>query len=111
YRKDKWISILLILGLSIPLPVVGPGLVLIFSQYILKLERGHKPESNYYFGDRQYSSGTQLSAGNSLTRSLIEHLRSPDVEVRRDAILAARRLDFKSAIAILRIAQQASDEQ
>lgn len=111
YRRDKWISILLILGFSTPLPIVGPGLVLLFSQYILKLDRLDKLDSNYYFGDRQYSSGTEQSAGNSLTRSLIEHLRSPDIEVRRNAILAARRLDFKSAIPILRLAQQDSDEQ
>ncbi len=111
YRRDKWISILLILGLSAPLPIVGPGLVLLFSLYILKLDRLHKFESNYYFGDRQYASGTEQSAGNSLTRSLIEHLRSPDIEVRRNAIMAAQRLDFKSAIPILRLAQQDSDEQ
>jgi hypothetical protein len=111
YRSAKWISLLLILGLSTPLPIVGPGLVLLFSQYILKLELLHKLEPNYYFGDRQYSSGTEHSAGNSLTRSLIQHLRSPDIEVRRDAILAARRLDFNSALPILRLAQQDSDEQ
>jgi len=111
YRKDKWLSLLLILGLSASLPMVGPGLVLIISQYIFKLDRLHKLEPNYYFGDKQYSSGTEQSAGNSLTRSLIEHLRSPDVEVRRNAILAVTRLDFKSAIPILRVAQQDSDEQ
>jgi len=110
-RKDKWTSMLLILGLSAPMPIVGPGLVLLLSQYILKLDRRHKPESNYYFGDRQYSSATEQSAGNSLTRSLLDHLRSPEVEVRRNAILAASRLDFKSAIPILRLAQQDSDEQ
>jgi len=111
YRKDKWLSLLLILGLSASLPMVGPGLVLIISQYIFKLERLHKLKPNYYFGDKQYSSGTEQSAGNSLTRSLIEHLLSPDIEVRRNAILAAARLDFKSAIPILRVAQQDSDEQ
>jgi HEAT repeats len=111
YRENKWISIPLILGFATPLPIFGPGLVLLFSQYILKLERIQKQETDYFFGDRQYASGTEQSAGNSLTRSLIEHLRSPDIEVRRDAILAARRLDFKSAIPILRMAQQDSDEQ
>jgi hypothetical protein len=111
YRKDWWISLLLILGLSTPLPIVGPGLLLLFAQYILKLSHGHKLESDYYFGDRQFSSGTEQSTGNSLTRSLIEHLRSPDIEVRRNAVLAARRLDFKSAIPILRMAQQDGDEQ
>jgi len=111
YRKDKWISLLLILGLSTPLPIVGPGLVLLFSQYILKLDHFHKLEPDYHFGDRQYASGTEQSAGNSLTRSLIEHLRSPAIEVRRNAVLAARRLDFKSAIPILRLAQQDGDEQ
>lgn len=111
YRKDKWISLLLILGLSIPLPIVGPALVLLFSQYILKLDHRHNLESDFHFGDRQYASGTEQSAGNSLTRSLIEHLRSPDVEVRRNAVLAAKRLDFKSAIPVLRMAQQDSDEQ
>jgi hypothetical protein len=111
YRKDKWISLLLVLGLSTPLPIVGPALVLLFTQYILKLDHRHKLESNYYFGDRQFSSGTEQSTGNSLTRSLIEHLRSPDIEVRRNAVLAARRLDFKSAIPILRMAQQDGDEQ
>ena len=89
YRKDKWLSLLLIVGLSAPLPLVGPGLVLLFTQYILKMDRLHKLESNYFFGDRQYASGTELNAGNSLTRSLIEHLRSPEIEVRRNAILAA----------------------
>ena len=111
YRRDKCISLPLVLGLSTPLPVVGPGLVLLLSQYVLKLDRLQKLRSNYYFGDRQYSSGTDRSAGNSLTRSLIEHLRSPEVEVRRDAILAAGRLDFESAIPILRVAQQDSDER
>jgi hypothetical protein len=111
YQRDKWISILLILGFSAPLPIVGPGLVLLFSLCILKLDRFHKLEPNYYFGDRQYASGTEQSTGNSLTRSLIEHLRSPDIEVRRNAILAAQRLDFKSAIPILRLAQQDSHEQ
>ena len=111
YRQDKWLSSLLICGLSSPLPMVGPGLVLLFSLYILKLNRLPKLESNYYFGDRQYASGTEQSAGNSLTRSLIEHLRSTDIEVRRNAILAAQRLDFKSAIPILRVAQEDSDEQ
>ena len=111
YRKDKWLSLLLIVGLSAPLPLVGPGLVLLFTQYILKMDRFHKLESNYFFGDRQYASGTELNAGNSLTRSLIEHLRSPEIEVRRNAILAARRLDYKSAIPILRMAQLDSDEQ
>ena len=111
YRKDKWLSLLLILGLSAPLPIVGPALVLLFSQYILKLDHLHKPESDFHFGDRQYSSGTEQSTGNSLTRSLIEHLRSPDIEVRRNAVLAAKRLDFKSAIPILRMAQQDGDEQ
>jgi hypothetical protein len=111
YRKDKWISLLLVLGLSTPLPIAGPALVLLFTQYILKLDHRHKLESNYYFGDRQFSSGTEQSTGNSLTRSLIEHLRSPDIEVRRNAVLAARRLDFKSAIPILRMAQQDGDEQ
>ena len=111
YRKDKWISLLLILGLSAPLPIAGPALVLLFTQYILKLNHRHKLDSAYYFGDRQFSSGTEQSTGNSLTRSLIEHLRSPDIEVRRNAVLAARRLDFKSAIPILRMAQQDGDEQ
>ena len=111
YRKDKWISLLLILGLSTPLPIVGPALVLLFSLYILKLDHFHKLEADYYFGDRQFSSGTEQSTGNSLTRSLIEHLRSPDIEVRRNAVLAAKRLDFKSAIPILRMAQQDGDEQ
>jgi hypothetical protein len=111
YRKDNWISLLLILGLSITLPIVGPALVLLFTQYILKLNHSHKLDSDYFLGDRQYSSGTEESAGNSLTRSLIEHLRSPDIEVRRNAVLAARRLDFKSAIPILRLAQQDGDEQ
>jgi hypothetical protein len=111
YREHKWLSIVLIFGLSAPLPIVGPGLVLLFSQYILKLERLHKLEPTYFFGDRQYASGTEESAGNSLTRSLIEHLRSPDIEVRRNAILAAKRLDFNSAIPILRLAQQDTDEQ
>jgi hypothetical protein len=111
YRKDKWISILLILGLSTPLPIVGPALVLLLSQYILKLDHLPKLGSNYFFGDRQHSSGAEQSSGNSLTRSLIEHLRSPDVEVRRNAVLAARRLDFKSAIPILRLGQQDGDEQ
>jgi hypothetical protein len=111
YRQDKWISLLLILGLSAPLPIVGPALVLLFTQYILKLDHRHKLESDYYFGDRQFSSGTEQSTGNSLTRSLVEHLRNPDIEVRRNAVLAARRLDFKSAIPILRMAQQDGDEQ
>lgn len=111
YRKHRWVSLLLILGLSTPLPIVGPALVLLFAQYILKLDHHLKPESDYYFGDRQFSSGTEQSTGNSLTRSLIEHLRSPDIEVRRNAVLAARRLDFKSAIPILRMAQQDGDEQ
>jgi hypothetical protein len=111
YRRDKWISLLLILGLSTPLPIIGPVLVLLFTQYILKLDHRHKLESDYYFGDRQFSSGTEQSTGNSLTRSLIEHLRSPDVEVRRNAVLATKRLDFKSAIPVLRMAQQDSDEQ
>lgn len=111
YRKDKWLSILLILGLSAPLPVVGAALVLLFSQYILKLELPHKPESDFYFGDRRYSSGNEQSCGNSLTRSIIVHLRSPDVEVRRNAILAVKQLDFKAAIPILGVALQDSDEQ
>jgi hypothetical protein len=111
YRKDKWISLLLILGLSIPLPIVGPALVLCFSLYVLKLGHFHKLDPDYYFGDRQFSSGTEQSTGNSLTRSLIEHLRSLDIEVRRNAVLAARRLDFKSAIPVLRLAQQDGDEQ
>ncbi len=111
YRKDWWISLLLILGLSTPLPIVGPALVLLFSLYILKLDHVRKLETDYYFGDRQYASGTEQSAGNSLTRSLIEHLRSPDIEVRRNAVLAAKQLDFKSAIPILRLAQQDGDEQ
>lgn len=111
YRRDKWISLLLVLGLSAPLPIIGPALVLLFTQYILKLDHRHKLESDYYFGDRQFSSGTEQSTGNSLTRSLVEHLRSPDIEVRRNAVLAARRLDFKSAIPVLRMAQQDGDEQ
>lgn len=111
YRRAKWISTLLILGLSTSLPIAGPALVLLFSQYILKLERPHKLESDYYFGDRQYTSGTEQSFGNSLTRSVIGHLRSQDVEVRRNAVLAAGRLDFQSAIPILRLAQKDSDEQ
>lgn len=111
YRRDKWISILLILGLSTPLPVVGPALVLLFSQYILKLDLPYKPESDFYFGDRRYSSGTEQSCGNSLTRSIIMHLRSPDIEVRRNAILASKQLDFKAAIPILGVALQDSDEQ
>ena len=111
YRTDKWLSSVLIVGLSAPLPFIGPGIVLLFAQYILKIDRFQKLESNYFYGDRRYSSGTELNAGNSLTRSLIEHLRSPEIEVRRNAILAARRLDYKSAIPILRMAQQDSDEQ
>jgi hypothetical protein len=111
FRRDKWISMLLILGLSAPLPIIGPGLVLLFSQYILKLDCVHKLDLDYYFGDSQYSSGTEQSAANPLTRSLLEHLRSPEIEVRRNAILASRQLDFKSAIPILRLAQQDSDEQ
>ena len=111
YRTDKWISLLLILGLSTSLPLVGPALVLLFTKYILRLDHLHKPEPDFHFGDRQYSSGTEQNAGNSLTRSLIEHLRSPDVEVRRNAVLAAKRLDSKSAIPVLRMAQQDSDEQ
>jgi HEAT repeats len=111
YRRDKGISIMLILGLAAPLPVVGPGLVLLFSQYLLKLDRLPKLDSSYFFGDRQYSSGANQSVGNSLTRSLLVHLRSPNVEVRRNAVLAARQLDFSSAIPILRLAQQDSDEQ
>ena len=110
YRRDRGISILLILGLAAPLPIVGPSLVLLFSRYILKLDRPTKLDSNYFFGDRQYSSGTVESAGNSLTRSLLEHLRNPDVQVRRNAVLAARQLDFQSAIPILRMAQQDNDE-
>jgi hypothetical protein len=111
YRKDKWISLLLISGLSASLPLVGPALVVLLTQYVFKLDHGHKLESNYFFGDRQHTSGTEQSSGNSLTRSLIEHLRSPDVEVRRNAVLAARRLDFRSAIPILRLGQQDGDEQ
>jgi hypothetical protein len=111
YRKERGISLLLIFGLSAPLPVVGPALVLLLAQYVFKLDQAHKLESNYFFGDRQHSSGTEQSSGNSLTRSLIEHLRSPDVEVRRNAVLAARRLDFRSAIPILRLGQQDGDEQ
>jgi len=111
YRRAWWISILLVLGLSAPLPLLGPGLVLLFSQYVLKLDRLPRLDTEYYFGDRQYASGTEQSAGNSLTRSLLDHLHSPDIQARRNAILAAGRLDFKSAIPILRLAQQDSDEQ
>ncbi len=111
YRRSKWIASGLVLGFSVSLPFVGPGLVLLVSQWILKLERQRKLAPDYYFGDRQFFSGSAQSPGDGPPRSLIGHLRSPDVEVRRKAILAAAQLHSQSAIPILRLAQKDSDEQ
>jgi hypothetical protein len=111
-RPEKRLSLLLIFGFSSTLPVVGPLLVLAFTQLIRRLHPASDFEKNFYFGDNPYlTAPNEKAALDKTTHSIVEILNSANTENRRKAILAVRNLNLQAAIPILRHAQEDSDEQ
>ena len=112
YCQEKWLSLLLLLGFSITLPLVGLLLAFAYAQLIVRLRPAHNLDRKYYFGDTPYLTDRKDKATFSkTTHSIVEILNSPNTETRRKAILAVRNLDLPSAIPILRRAQEDTDEQ
>ena len=78
YSQEKGLSLLLVFGFSITLPVVGLLLVVAYIQLIVRLRPAHDLERRFYFGDTPYlTERDENAAFGDTTRSIVEILERP----------------------------------
>lgn len=111
YRRLNWTFAALVIGLALPLPVLGP-LLLLGYRLLLLLKPARNVESKYVLGTTQYLTLPRYEQEeHEEPRSVAEILNGKDNVVRRTAILALRVVEPKKALPLLQKAIQDSDEQ
>jgi hypothetical protein len=111
YRRSFSTMVALVLGVCMPLPLLGL-LFLGFFRGSLDALRATKKQASYCFGERQVLTHVALGDNPGVSaRSVLDTLRHWDAEARRRAIMALRGIDPRRAIPILQKAMQDSDDQ
>ena len=111
YRRLNWTFAALVIGFTLPLPVIGP-LFLLGYRLLLLMQPARNVESKYVLGTTQYLTLPAYEQEvHDEPRSVAEILNGKDNVVRRTAILALRVVEPKKALPLLQKAIQDSDEQ
>lgn len=111
YRQHPVTLTALIYGFSLPLPVVGP-LLLVGFRVIIRREDADYTEASFVVGTTQFLTLPRDEEFESESpRSVAQILNGNDQTARRAAILALRVVEPKKALPLLQKAIQDSDEQ
>jgi len=111
YRQHPITLTALIYGFALPLPVVGP-LLLVGFRLIVRREEADYTEASFVVGTTQYLTlPKDEEFENESPRSVAQILNGNDQDARRAAILALRVVEPKKALPLLQKAIQDSDEQ
>ncbi|MFA6546613.1 MAG: tetratricopeptide repeat protein [Limisphaerales bacterium] len=111
YRRLNWTFAALVVGFALPLPVVGP-LILVGYRLLLLMQPARNIESKYVLGTTQYLTLPRHELDvHEEPRSVAEILNGRDSVARRGAILALRAVEPRKALPLLQKAIQDSDEQ
>jgi hypothetical protein len=114
YRKAKWLSSGLILGIALSLPVFGPACVLTILKLLNKLSgrHGKKEGASWVVGSRvPDAEGVDLVSGKDASDSIFQVMNGPDPIARRNLVLATKRLPAVEAVPVLRAGLRDSDEE
>lgn len=111
YRRSRWLMTGLVLGFSLPAPMLGT-LFLVGFRLLFRLEVKVSGERNYVFGERQVLTEIRVrEPGSEPMRSVLDVLSGRDDQLRRRAILSLRSVDPKRALPVLQKAIQDGDDQ
>jgi tetratricopeptide (TPR) repeat protein len=111
YRQHVITLTALIYGFCLPLPVIGPALLVGF-RLIIRREDADYEEASFVVGTRQYLTlPKEEGFSDENPRSIAQILNGTDQKARRASILALRVVEPKKALPLLRKAIQDSDEQ
>jgi hypothetical protein len=114
YRKAKWLSSGLILGMALSLPVFGPACVLVVLKLLNKLSRCkvEKKDPFWVVGSRvPDAEGVDFVSGKDSADSILQVMNGPDPVARRNLVLATKRLPASEAVPVLRAGLRDSDEE
>jgi tetratricopeptide (TPR) repeat protein len=111
YRQHVITLTALIYGFSLPLPVIGP-LLLVGFRIIIRREEADYAEASFVVGTTQFLTlPKDEEFEHESPRSVAQILNGNDQQARRAAILALRVVEPKKALPLLQRAIQDSDEQ